>query len=66
MEACPQWSMINGACRAGASIAVGIHPVRSCRHNALQLMNGAEHQQHILTLEDFNDALLLQINVNEK
>ena len=65
MEASPQQSTINGACKVGASIAVSVGLVRSWHHNALQLTNGAEHQQDILTLMDFNDALLLQIYINE-
>ena len=63
-EASPQWSTINGACGAGASIAVGVRPVRGWRYNVLRLMNGAEHRQDILMLMDFNDAPLLQIYVN--
>ena len=34
-------------------------------HNTLRLTNGVEHWQGILTLTDFNDAPLLQINVNK-
>ena len=45
MEASPQQSTINGGYGAGASIAVSIQPLQSWRHNALQLMNGAEHRQ---------------------
>ena len=45
MAASPQWSMINGACGAAASIAVDVRPLWSWRHNALRLTNGAEHWQ---------------------
>ena len=64
MEASPQRSTINRACRAGASIAVGMRLVQSLHHNALPLANDVEHQQYILMLMDFIDALLLQISVN--
>ena len=63
MEASPQQSMINGACRANTSIAVGVQLLRSWRHNALWLTNGAEHWQQKLTLMEFNNAPLQQINI---
>ena len=65
MEASPQQSTISGDCRAGISIALGMQPLQSWHHNALHLMNGVEHHQHILTLMDFNNDPLLQININE-
>ena len=64
MEASPQQSMINRACRAGASIAVGVRLLQSWHHNALQLANGAEHREQELMLMEFNDAPLQRINVN--
>ena len=63
MKASPQQSMINGACGVGASIAVSIWLLQSWHHNALQLTNSVEHWQNILTLTDFNDALLLQMYI---
>ena len=66
MEASPQQSMINGACGAGASIAVCVRLLWSWRHNTLQLTNAAEHRQDILMSMDFNNAPLLRIYVNGK
>ena len=64
MKASPQWSTISGACGAGTSIAVGIQPLQSWRHNALWLTNGAKHRQQQLTLMEFNETLLQWININ--
>ena len=63
-EASPQQSTMNGACGAGASIAVSVQPLRSWCHNALRLTNGAEHRQQKLMLTELNNALLQQININ--
>ena len=65
MEASPQWNTINGAFGAATSIAVSVQLLRSWCYNALRLTNDAEHQQDILMLMDFNNPLLLQININK-
>ena len=65
MEASSQWSTIYGAYRACASIAIGVRPLRSWRHNALQLTKSAEHWQLVLVLMDFNIAPLQWIYINE-